>query len=74
MSKSNEGDLADHLADDLKKIIEDLDDNADVVKMKAQAKEVADVATQFIREYPLQTVACATVVGLALGYLIGRRK
>ena len=74
MTKSNEGDLADHLAEDLKKVIEDLDDNEDVVKLKAHAKEVADAATQFIREYPLQTVACAAVVGLTFGYLMGRRK
>ena len=74
MSKNKEGDLADHLANDLKKVIEDLDDNEDVTKMKAQAKEVADVATEFIREYPLQTVAGAAVVGLLIGYLMGSRK
>ncbi len=74
MSKNKEGDLADHLADDLKKMIENLDDNEDVVKMKAHAKEIAEVATEFIREYPLQSLAGAAVVGLALGYLMGSRK
>lgn len=74
MSKNKVGDLAEDLATDLKKVIEDLEDNEDVVKLKAQAKEVADVATEFIREYPLQTFVGAAAVGIALGYLIGRRK
>ena len=74
MSKSKSIDLADQIADDLKKVIENLDEQEDVVKLKKQAKEVADVATEFIREYPVQSVVGAAVVGLALGYLIGRRK
>ncbi len=73
-STSKAAELADQLTDDLKKVIENLDEQDDVVKMKKQAKEVADVATEFIKEYPLQTVAGAAVIGLALGYLIGRRK
>ncbi len=74
MSKNQPGDLADLLSEDLKKVIEDLEENEDLVKMKTQAKEVAQVATEFMREYPLQTLAGAAVVGLVLGYLIGSRK
>ena len=54
MSKSKSIDLADQIADDLKKVIENLDEQEDVVKLKKQAKEVAVVATEFIREYPVQ--------------------
>ncbi len=61
-------------ADDLKKVLENLDEQEDVVLMKKKAKEVADVATEFIKEYPLQTVISAAVVGLAIGYFIGRKK
>lgn len=74
MTKSKSADLADQLTDDLKKVIENLDEQEDVVKIKAQAKVVADVATEFIREYPLQTVLGAAAVGIALGCLIGSRK
>lgn len=74
MNKNKPADLADQLTDDLKKVIENFDEQEDVVKMKKQAKEVADVATEFIREYPMQTVVGAAVVGLAIGYLLGRRK
>lgn len=78
MSKNKSTDssvsLTDQLTDDLKKVLENLDDQEDVVKMKKQAKEVADVATEFIKEYPMQTVVGAAVVGFAFGYLMGRKK
>lgn len=74
MSKSKPADLAEHLEDELKKVIENLDEQEDVVKMKKQAKEIADVASEFIKEHPLQTVVGAAVVGLAIGFLIGNRK
>lgn len=68
------GNLSDDLAADFKKVLENLDEQEDVVRMKKQAKEVADRAAEFIKEYPVQTVVGAAVIGLALGYLIGRRK
>lgn len=73
-SKNKAADVSEQLTENLKKVIENLDEHEDVVKMKKQAKEVADVATEFIKEHPLQSVFGAAVVGLAIGYLIGSRK
>ncbi len=74
MTKNKSADATDHITDDLKKVFENLDEQDDVVQLKNQAKAVADTATEFIREYPVQSVVGAAVIGLALGYFIGRKK
>lgn len=62
------------ISEQIKKVMDQIDDNEDVINMKKQAKDVADKATELIVEYPIQSVLGAAVVGFALGLLIGRRK
>ncbi len=53
-------------------------DNEDIDAMKdamvKSTKEMADAASDFIRKYPVQTVAGAVVIGFIIGNLNSRRK
>ncbi len=62
------------LSESLNEALNKIENSEDVQAMKDSAKEVADVATDFIRKYPLQSVVGAAVVGFILANLINRKK
>ena len=64
--------FADNLKDNLKETFENLHVDEEMEKMKKTAKEIADVSTEFIKKYPLQTVAGAAVVGFLIGIMVRR--
>lgn len=62
------------LSESLKDAFEKIEHNEDVQAMKDSAKEVADVATEFIRKYPIQSVLGAAAVGFVLGNILSKKK
>jgi ElaB/YqjD/DUF883 family membrane-anchored ribosome-binding protein len=48
-------------------------DAVDPEKIKTAAKEVADVASDFIKKHPLESVGAALALGLVVGLLINRK-
>lgn len=60
------------LTDDLKETFEKMDVDEEILKLQETADEVAHVATDFIRKYPIQTVLGAAAVGFLIGVLIKR--
>jgi len=66
--------LSNKLSDGLKEAFEKMEHNEDVQAMKESAKEVADVATDFIRKYPIQSVLGAVAIGFVLGSVMNRKK
>jgi ElaB/YqjD/DUF883 family membrane-anchored ribosome-binding protein len=69
----NVNDVSD-LAAKLKETLKDIDQDEDVTAMKETAKEVADVASEFIKKYPIQSVLGAVAIGFILGNLTSKRK
>jgi ElaB/YqjD/DUF883 family membrane-anchored ribosome-binding protein len=45
----------------------------DPEKLKATAKQVADIAAEFIKKHPLESVGAALALGLVAGLLINRK-
>ena len=62
----------DDLVENLKESFENINVDEELEKMQATAKQVADVATEFIRKYPLQTVVGAAAAGFLIGVLVKR--
>lgn len=66
--------ISTQFSESLKKAFEKVENTEDIQAMKDSAKEVADVATDFIRKYPLQSVLGATILGFVLGNIFSKRK
>jgi len=50
-----------------------LDDALDREKIKAAAKAAADLAGDFIKKHPLESVGGALALGIVIGLLINRK-
>lgn len=74
MSTDNRTDIGDQLLDGLKETLENIGGQGDLVEMKKRAKEIADVATELIREYPVPSVIGAAVLGFVIGRLSAGKK
>lgn len=61
------------IQDEIKAAIENLGVDEDLKAMQDSAKEIADVATEFIRKYPLQSVVGAAAIGFVLGSWLNRK-
>lgn len=64
---------ATEFTEDIKKTYENFNENEDIVAMKKTAHEVADAATEFIREYPVASVMGAVALGFILGRLTAKK-
>ncbi len=66
--------LSETLKETLKETFGQFAGSEDIEAMKESAKEIADTASDFIRKYPVQSIAGAVVVGFIIGNLNSRRK
>jgi ElaB/YqjD/DUF883 family membrane-anchored ribosome-binding protein len=57
-------------ADQVKKTFENFDTDEQIQSMQKTAKEAADVATDFIRKYPIQSVLGAVAIGFILASVL----
>lgn len=70
------GDASDKFhdtAEQLKKSFENFNSEEELQALQKTAKEVADVATDFIRKYPIQSVIGAAAVGFIIGSLLKKK-
>ncbi|MBC7466196.1 MAG: hypothetical protein H7256_09395 [Bdellovibrio sp.] len=60
-------------ADQIKKTFENFDTEEEIQAIQQTAKEAADVATDFIRKYPIQSVLGAAVIGFLLASVMKKK-
>lgn len=60
-------------ADQIKKTFENFDTDEEMQAMQQTAKEAADVATDFIRKYPIQSVLGAAAIGFLLASVLKKK-
>ena len=64
---------ASEFIENLKSTIENFDAEESAQAMQESAKEIADVATEFIRKYPIQSVLGAAAIGFLVCAFIKRK-
>lgn len=70
---SDAGDKIYDTAEQIKKSFENFKSEEELQALQKTAKEVADVAADFIRKYPIQTVIGAAAVGFIIGSLLKKK-
>ena len=74
MDPKKDSDFTENITETLKTAFEKYASNADLGAMQDSAKEVADVAADFVRKYPIQCALGALAVGYLLGSATTKRK